>query len=61
MSGDGKINYLDYVNVYNHIQKIKHPESDKKELVNEYLIAADMSGEGKINYLDYVQTSPIVL
>ena len=55
VSGDGKINYLDYVNVYNHIQKVKHPESDKKELKNEYLISADMSGEGKISYLDYVQ------
>lgn len=53
-TGDGKINYLDYVNVYNHIQKTKHPESDKKLLVNEYLIAGDMSGDGKINYLDYV-------
>ena len=55
VSGDAKVNYLDYVNVYNHIQKIKHPELDKKELKNEYLISADMSGDGKVNYLDYVQ------
>ena len=55
VTGDGKINYLDYVNVYNHIQKVKHPESTKKELINEYLISADMSGDGKVNYLDYVK------
>lgn len=54
-SGDGKINYLDYVNVYNHIQKVKHPESSKKILKNEYLNAADMSGDGNITYLDYVK------
>lgn len=54
-SGDGKINYLDYVNVYNHIQKIKHPESAKKLLTGEYLLAADMSGDNKISYLDYVK------
>lgn len=55
VTGDAKINYLDYVNVYNHIQKVKHPELDKKELKNEYLISADMSGDKKVNYLDYVQ------
>ena len=54
-NGDGKINYLDYVNVYNHIQKVKHPELNKKLLVDEYLLAADMSGDNKINYLDYVR------
>ena len=53
-SGDGVINYLDYVNVYNHIQKIKHPSSNKKELKDEYLLAADMSKDSKISYLDYV-------
>lgn len=55
VSGDGKINYLDYVNVYNHIQKSKHPDSDKKSLVDEYLLAADVSGDDKVNYLDYVK------
>lgn len=55
VTGDGKINYLDYVTVYNHIQKVKHPESTKKELQNEYLVSADMSGDGKVNYLDYVK------
>lgn len=55
VTGDGKINYLDYVNVYNHIQKVKFPDSNKKELKNEYLVAADMSLDGKINYLDYVK------
>ena len=55
VNGDGKINYLDYVNVYNHIQKVKHPELDKKELQNEYLVSANMSGDDKVNYLDYVQ------
>lgn len=54
-SGDGKVSYLDYVNVYNHIQKVKHPESGKVLLVDEYLLAADLSGDGKVNYLDYVQ------
>ena len=54
-SGDGKINYLDYVNVYNHIQKVKHPELNKKLLADEYLLAADMSGDNKISYLDYVR------
>ena len=54
-NGDGKINYLDYVNVYNHIQKAKHPESNKKLLVDEYLSAADMSNDNKISYLDYVR------
>ncbi len=55
VSGDGKLNYLDYVAVYNHIMKIKHPESNKKRLQNEYLLSADTSGDGKINYLDYVK------
>ena len=54
VTGDGKLNYLDYVSVYNHIQKIKHPESSKTALINEYLISAEMSGDNKINYLDYV-------
>lgn len=54
-NGDGKIDYLDYVNVYNHIKKVKHPEFDKELLSNEYLLAADMSGDDKINYLDYVK------
>ena len=53
-SGDGKINYLDYVNVYNHIQKVKDPESNKKLLTDVYLLAADMSKDNKISYLDYV-------
>ena len=55
VDGNGEISYLDYVKVYNHIQKVKNPESDKKELYDEYLLAADMSNEGKINYLDYVK------
>ena len=54
VNGDGKISYLDYVYVYNHIQKVKHPDLDKKLLTGEYLSAADMSYDGKINYLDYV-------
>jgi len=55
VTGDGKINYLDYVNVYNHIQKVKHPESDKKALTDVYAIAADFSQDDKVNYMDYVQ------
>ena len=54
VSGDGKINYLDYVNVYNHIQKTKFPSINKKLLNGPYLISADMSDDGKVNYLDYV-------
>ena len=38
VNGDGKINYLDYVTVYNHIYKSKHPESSKKLLENEYFL-----------------------
>ena len=53
--GDGEISYLDYVNVYNHIQKIKHPESNKKLLEKEYLQAADMSLDDEIDYMDYVE------
>lgn len=55
VTGDGKINYLDYVSIYNHIQKVKHPELTKKELKNEYLVSGDISLDGKINYLDYVK------
>ena len=54
-NGDGKLNYLDYVNVYNHIQKVKHPESNKKLLTGVYLIAGDMFYDNKISYLDYVR------
>ena len=54
-NGDGKINYLDYVNVYNHIQKSKYPELNKNLLENEYYIAGDMTNDNKINYLDYVK------
>ncbi len=53
-SGDGKVNYLDYVYVYNHIQKTKHPESNKQLLVGAYLKAGDMSNDNNITYLDYV-------
>ena len=54
-NGDGKINYLDYVSVYNHIQKEKHPDVAKKLLNGAYLCAADMSNDNKISYLDYVR------
>ena len=53
-NGDGIINYLDFVNVYNHIQKTKYPESNKTLLKNEYLLAGDISKDSIINYLDYV-------
>ena len=55
VSGDGIINYLDYVKVYNHIQKVKHPEINKTLLENEYFVAGDMSGDNSISYLDYVK------
>ena len=54
-NGDGKLNYLDYVNVYNHIKKVKHPGTNKKLLTNEFFAAAEMSGDTNINYLDYVK------
>lgn len=55
VTGDGKINYLDYVYVYNHIYKSKHPESDKVLLEKENLIAADASLDNEVGYLDYVR------
>ena len=55
VNGDGKINYLDYVSVYNHIQKVKHTELNKELLVNEYVEAADISNDNEITYLDYVK------
>jgi len=54
-SGDGVISYLDYVKVYNHIQKTKNPSSSKQLLQGVYLLAADMSKDNKITYLDYVK------
>jgi uncharacterized repeat protein (TIGR02543 family) len=54
VNGDGKISYLDYVAIYNHIYKVKHSNSNKKLLVNSYLSSADMNLDGKISYLDYV-------
>ena len=54
-NGDGKLSYLDYVNVYNHIQKVKHPESSKLLLENEYYMAGDMSKDNNITYIDYVK------
>lgn len=55
VNGDGKINYLDYVSIYNHIQKVKNPTSEKKELKDVYLISSDMNNDSKVNYLDYVK------
>jgi len=55
VDGNGSINYLDYVNVYNHIYKSKHSESNKKLLTGEYLISADMYYDNKITYSDYVK------
>ena len=54
-SGDGKISYQDYVDVYNHIQKVRFPNSNKKLLTGVYLIAGDMSGDNNISYSDYVK------
>ena len=52
--GNGNVTYLDYVKVYNHIQKTKNPNSNKTLLLGEYLLAADMNNDGKISYVDYV-------
>ena len=54
-SGDGKISYLDYVKVYNHIRKTKDPTLNKNLLEGAYLLAADVSSDDKISYLDYVK------
>ena len=54
-NGDGELNYLDYVKVYNHIQKTKNPNSNKTLLTGVYLAAADMSHDNTVNYLDYVK------
>ena len=54
-SGDGKVNYLDYVKVYNHIQKTKDSSYNGNLLTGPYLIAADMSNDNAITYLDYVK------
>ncbi len=54
VTGDGELDFLDYVNVYNHISKTLNPNSNKKLLKDEYLSAADMSGDTEIDFLDYV-------
>ena len=55
ITGDGIVNYMDYVYVYNHIYKTKHPDSNKILLTNEYMLAADADNDGVIGYLDYVE------
>ena len=55
ITGDGIIDYLDYVYVYNHIYKSKHPESDKLLLDGASLVAADASNDDIVDYLDYVK------
>ncbi len=55
VTGDGDIDFLDYVTVYNHISKTINPSSNKKLLTNEYLVAADMSLDGEVDFLDYVK------
>lgn len=54
VDGNNKINYLDYVAVYNHIQRQKNPKLAKKLLTIEQQKTADMNGDKKISYLDYV-------
>lgn len=54
VTGDGEIDYLDYVYVYNHIYKTKNPYSDRSLLIDEFLVAGDMSKDSEIDYLDYV-------
>ena len=56
-NGDGRLSFVDYVNVYNHIKKVMHPElTNKTLLVNEYLYAAEMTSNTtiNINFADYV-------
>lgn len=47
VNGDGKISYLDYVKVYNHIQQ--------NQLTGAYLKAADLSKDNKVSFMDYVK------
>ncbi|MBR6961289.1 MBL fold metallo-hydrolase [Candidatus Saccharibacteria bacterium] len=53
--GNGTITYMDYVKVYNHIEKSKNSSSSKKMLAGAYKLAADMDDNDKINYMDYVK------
>ena len=54
-NGDGILNMVDYVKVYNHIYKTFFPSSDRNLLTGVYKDAADMSGDGSIAMLDYVK------
>ncbi len=56
-SGDGRLTFIDYVNIYNHIKKVMHPELENKKLLeNEFLYAAEMTSDEtiNINFADYV-------
>ena len=56
-SGDGRLTFIDYVNIYNHIKKVMHPELENKKLLeNEFLYAAEMTSDDtiNINFADYV-------
>ena len=55
VDGNGKVDYLDCVRVYSHIQKLKMPTSDKVLLINEYQIAADFDYDNKIAYIDCIR------
>ncbi len=47
VNGDGKVSFLDYVAIENHIM-------DRKKLSGDSLKRADVNGDGKISFLDYV-------
>ena len=54
-NGDGVIDSNDYISVFNHINKTKHPNSKDKILEGIYFKAADLTSDNKLSYLDYVK------
>lgn len=54
VNGDGKVTTLDYVKVWNHLDK-NNPSSLNGEENKFNALAADVNGDGKISTLDYVK------
>lgn len=54
-SGDGAIDFMDYVKVYNHIDKKTHSESTRSLLEGVYFTAGDYDASGDIDFMDYVK------
>lgn len=54
VNGDGKITALDYIKVWNHLDK-KNPNSLDGDEKKYSRLAADVNGDGKITALDYIK------